>query len=103
MVEESNGVHQRFCTVKFQGATDHDAAAAFAEIPGAVLFHGAHNRHEKGFRPSWLDSCRLHSFFLRNFIPLRRKHIRSTSSGPTNPKGKVYAPMPVGPRPMLDV
>ena len=40
------------CTVKFQGATDHDAAAAFAAIPGAVLFHGAHNRHELTF-------CRL--------------------------------------------
>jgi 23S rRNA (cytidine2498-2'-O)-methyltransferase len=41
------------CTLKFQGATDHDAAAAFAAIPGAVLFHGAHNRHELTF-------CRLH-------------------------------------------
>jgi 23S rRNA (cytidine2498-2'-O)-methyltransferase len=40
------------CTVKFQGATDHDAAAAFASIPGAVLFHGSHNRHELTF-------CRL--------------------------------------------
>ncbi len=34
------------CTIKFQGATDHDVAAAFAAIPGAVLFHGAHNKHE---------------------------------------------------------
>jgi len=41
------------CTVKFQGATDHDTAAAFAAIPGAMLFHGAHNRHELTF-------CRLH-------------------------------------------
>lgn len=40
------------CTVKFQGETDHDAAAAFAAVPGAVLFHGAHNRHELTF-------CRL--------------------------------------------
>jgi 23S rRNA (cytidine2498-2'-O)-methyltransferase len=40
------------CTVKFQGATDHDIAASFASIPGAVLFHGAHNRHELTF-------CRL--------------------------------------------
>ena len=40
------------CTVKFQGATDHDAAAAFAAIPGGTLFHGAHNRHELTF-------CRL--------------------------------------------
>ena len=37
------------CTVKFQGATDHDAAAAFAAIEGAVLFHGAHNKHELTF------------------------------------------------------
>ncbi|WP_137179364.1 SAM-dependent methyltransferase [Roseomonas sp. AR75] len=37
------------CTVKFQGATDHDIAAAFAAIPGAVLFHGAHNKHELMF------------------------------------------------------
>ena len=37
------------CTLKFQGATDHDTAAAFAAIPGAVLFHGAHNRHELTF------------------------------------------------------
>ena len=42
------------CTVKFQGATDHDAAAAFAAIPGAALFHCAHNRHELTF-------CRLGS------------------------------------------
>jgi 23S rRNA (cytidine2498-2'-O)-methyltransferase len=40
------------CTLKFQGATDHDTAACFASIPGAVLFHGAHNRHELTF-------CRL--------------------------------------------
>jgi len=37
------------CTVKFQGATDHDIAADFAAIPGAVLFHGAHNKHELTF------------------------------------------------------
>lgn len=37
------------CTIKFQGATDHDVAAAFAAIPGAVLFHGAHNKHELTF------------------------------------------------------
>lgn len=34
------------CTLKFQGATDHDVAAAFAAVPGSVLFHAAHNRHE---------------------------------------------------------
>lgn len=37
------------CTVKFQGETDHEAAAGFAAIPGAVLFHGAHNKHELTF------------------------------------------------------
>lgn len=37
------------CTIKFQGSTDHDVAAEFAAIPGAVLFHGAHNKHELTF------------------------------------------------------
>ena len=37
------------CTVKFQGATDHEVAAEFAAIPGAALFHGAHNKHELTF------------------------------------------------------
>lgn len=37
------------CTLKFQGETDHDTAAAFAAIPGAQLFHGAHNKHELMF------------------------------------------------------
>jgi 23S rRNA (cytidine2498-2'-O)-methyltransferase len=37
------------CTVKFQGGTDHDIAAEFAAVPGAVLFHGAHNKHELTF------------------------------------------------------
>ena len=34
------------CTVKFQGRTDHDAAAAFAAIPGARLRHLSQNKHE---------------------------------------------------------
>jgi 23S rRNA (cytidine2498-2'-O)-methyltransferase len=37
------------CTIKFQGSTDHDVAAEFASIPGARLFHGAHNKHELMF------------------------------------------------------
>jgi len=37
------------CSVKFQGPTDHAAAAQFAAIPGAVLFHSAHNKHELTF------------------------------------------------------
>jgi len=34
------------CTLKFQGATDHDAARAFAAIPGSRLMHLYHNKHE---------------------------------------------------------
>jgi 23S rRNA (cytidine2498-2'-O)-methyltransferase len=37
------------CTVKFQGATDHAAAAAFAAIPGGRLMHLFHNKHELTF------------------------------------------------------
>lgn len=37
------------CTLKFQGETDHDAAAAFAAIPGAQVVHLFHNKHELTF------------------------------------------------------
>ena len=37
------------CTLKFQGATDHEAAAAFAAIPGGRLMHLFHNKHELTF------------------------------------------------------
>lgn len=37
------------CTVKFQGATDHAAAAGFAAIPGGRLIHLFHNKHELTF------------------------------------------------------
>lgn len=37
------------CTVKFQGATDHDALDALAQIPGAWLRHLSHNKHEVTF------------------------------------------------------
>ena len=37
------------CTIKFQGATDHDAAAAFAALPGAEVVHLHHNKHELTF------------------------------------------------------
>ena len=41
------GVVRRIvCTVKFQGGTDHNAAAAFAAIPGGRLVHLFHNKHE---------------------------------------------------------
>lgn len=34
------------CTIKFQGETDHDAARAFAAIPGSRVMHLHHNKHE---------------------------------------------------------
>jgi 23S rRNA (cytidine2498-2'-O)-methyltransferase len=34
------------CTIKFQGATDHRTARAFAAIPGSRLMHLAANKHE---------------------------------------------------------
>ena len=37
------------CTLKFQGPTDHDAAAGFAAIPGGRLVHLFHNKHELTF------------------------------------------------------
>jgi 23S rRNA (cytidine2498-2'-O)-methyltransferase len=42
-----SGLARNFvCTIKFQGETDHDAAAAFAAIPGSRLAHLHHNKHE---------------------------------------------------------
>jgi 23S rRNA (cytidine2498-2'-O)-methyltransferase len=37
------------CTLKFQGATDHASAEAFAAIPGARVWHLFHNKHELTF------------------------------------------------------
>ncbi len=37
------------CTIKFQGETDHDSAAAFAALPGAHVMHLHHNKHELTF------------------------------------------------------
>ena len=37
------------CTIKFQGPTDHDAADAFAAIPGGRVIHLFHNKHELTF------------------------------------------------------
>ena len=43
----ASGLAKNFvCTIKFQGATDHDAAAAFAALPGARVQHLHHNKHE---------------------------------------------------------
>ena len=43
---EQGRVRNFVCTIKFQGETDHDTAAAFAAIPGSRLFHLHHNKHE---------------------------------------------------------
>ena len=41
------GACKRFlCTVKFQGATDHETARRLAAIPGSRLLHLHHNKHE---------------------------------------------------------
>lgn len=46
----ASGLVRNFvCTIKFQGETDHDAAAAFAAIPKAQLLHLHHNKHELTF------------------------------------------------------
>lgn len=36
-------------TIKFQGTTDHETAAAFAAIPGGRVLHLWHNKHELTF------------------------------------------------------
>ena len=46
----ASGLVRNFvCTLKFQGETDHESAAAFAAIPGAQLLHLHHNKHELTF------------------------------------------------------
>ncbi|MDP3162136.1 MAG: SAM-dependent methyltransferase [Reyranella sp.] len=46
----ASGLAKNFvCTLKFQGETDHDSAAAFAAIPGARVLHLHHNKHELTF------------------------------------------------------
>lgn len=37
------------CTIKFQGETDHEAAEAFAALPGAQVLHLHNNKHELTF------------------------------------------------------
>ncbi len=46
---EAGAARRIVCTLKFQGTTDHDAAEAFAAIPGAQLMHLFHNKHELTF------------------------------------------------------
>jgi 23S rRNA (cytidine2498-2'-O)-methyltransferase len=43
---KSGLVRNFVCTIKFQGETDHAAAARFAAIPGSRLMHLHHNKHE---------------------------------------------------------
>jgi 23S rRNA (cytidine2498-2'-O)-methyltransferase len=44
------------CTIKFQGPTDHEAAEAFAAIPGGKVIHLFNNKHELTFL--WHACCR---------------------------------------------
>jgi len=37
------------CTIKFQGPTDHETAAAFGAVAGARVLHLHHNKHELTF------------------------------------------------------
>ncbi len=43
---QSGRVRNLVCTIKFQGATDHAAAAGFAALPNARVFHLDQNKHE---------------------------------------------------------
>ncbi|MCX7364319.1 MAG: hypothetical protein NTV97_21115 [Alphaproteobacteria bacterium] len=46
----ASGLVKNFvCTLKFQGETDHEAARAFAGLPGARVVHLHHNKHELTF------------------------------------------------------
>lgn len=46
---EAGAARNIVCTLKFQGETDHETAAAFAAMAGAQVFHGFHNKHELTF------------------------------------------------------
>jgi 23S rRNA (cytidine2498-2'-O)-methyltransferase len=46
---EAGAAKNIVCTIKFQGQTDHDAAEAFAAIPGGRVVHLFHNKHELTF------------------------------------------------------
>jgi 23S rRNA (cytidine2498-2'-O)-methyltransferase len=51
--QESGLVRRMICTLKFQGATDHAAAAAFADMPDSRLLHLYHNKHELTWMWPW--------------------------------------------------
>jgi 23S rRNA (cytidine2498-2'-O)-methyltransferase len=43
----ASGLARNFvCTLKFQGDTDHETARRFAAVPGSILRHLSHNKHE---------------------------------------------------------
>lgn len=44
------------CTVKFQGAIDHEAASKFAALPHGQLVHLFHNKHELTFLWAWTEA-----------------------------------------------
>lgn len=46
---QPGGARHIVCTVKLQGETDHEAAAAFAALPRGHLMHLNHNKHELTF------------------------------------------------------
>ena len=46
---DAGAARRIICTIKFQGPTDHDAADAFAAIPGGQVVHLFHNKHELTF------------------------------------------------------
>ena len=46
---EAGAAKHIVCTIKFHGLTDHQAAEAFAAIPGGRVVHLFHNKHELTF------------------------------------------------------
>lgn len=46
---EAGAARHIVCTIKFQGDTAHEAAEAFAAIPGGKTMHLFHNKHELTF------------------------------------------------------
>lgn len=46
---EAGAAKHIVCTIKFQGETAHEAAEAFAAIPGGQVMHLFHNKHELTF------------------------------------------------------
>jgi 23S rRNA (cytidine2498-2'-O)-methyltransferase len=46
---DAEATNRVVCTIKFQGATDHAAAEAFAAMPGGRVAHLFHNKHELTF------------------------------------------------------